>query len=311
MMLKGRSAIITGANQGLGKAIARAYIKAGANIYICARNESLLVETQRELAQETAAGQLVLARSANVANFEDCSRLVDEALDAFNQVDILVNNAGVYGPKGLLEDVDWNEWAEAIEINLYGPLLMCRAILPHFKANGYGKIVNISGGGATSPLPRLSAYAASKAAVVRMTETLALEVREHHIDVNSVAPGALNTRLLDEVLEAGPAKVGASFYEKMVKIKAEGGTPLHKGADLCVYLSSAESDGISGRLISAMWDPWANLAQYRDDLDGSDIYTLRRIIPKERGARLGRLGSLGIWVGKLLIHPVWPLSVLD
>lgn len=283
MILSGRSAIITGASQGLGKAIAQAYTKAGANIFLCARNESLLAKAKKELSEGAAASQLVLALPADVAKAEDCIRLVKAAITAFNRVDILVNNAGVYGPKGLLEDVDWAEWTKAIEINLYGPLLMYRAILPHFKANGYGKIVNLSGGGATNPLPRLSAYAASKAAVVRMTETLALEVRDYNIDINAVAPGALNTRLLDEVLEAGPGKVGRSFYEQMVKIKAKGGTPLEKGADLCVYLGSAESDDISGKLISALWDPWADLAQYRADLDGTDIYTLRRIIPKDRG----------------------------
>ena len=286
-MLSGRSAIITGASQGLGKAIAQAYIKAGANVYLCARNESVLAEAKKELLESASARQLVFALTADVAKFEDCNRLVEAAISAFNRIDILVNNAGIYGPKGLLEDVDWAAWTKAIEINLYGPLLMYRAILPHFKANSYGKIVNLSGGGATNPLPRLSAYAASKAAVVRMTETLALEARDHHIDVNAVAPGALNTRLLDEVLEAGPEIVGESFFERMEKIKAEGGTPLEKGADLCVYLGSAKSDGISGKLISAMWDPWADLAQYGEDLDGTDVYTLRRIIPKDRGMDWG------------------------
>src|SRR4029077_8750505 len=93
-----------------------------------------------------------------------------------------------------------------------GSVCFARQVLPHFKSRSYGKIVQLSGGGATNPLPRLSAYAASKAAIVRFAETLALEVHEHHIDVNSIAPGALNTRLLDEVLEAGPAEGGGGFH---------------------------------------------------------------------------------------------------
>ena len=116
-----------------------------------------------------------------------------------------MNNAGVYGPMGSIEDVDWDAWVRAIEINLFGSILMCRALLPHFKAQRYGKIIQLSGGGATNPLPRISAYAASKAAIVRFAESLALEVRDEGIDVNAIAPGALNTRMMDELLAAGPA----------------------------------------------------------------------------------------------------------
>ena len=113
-----------------------------------------------------------------------------------------------------------------MRVNLFGSVLCCRAVLPHFRANGYGKIIQLSGGGATSPLPRLSAYAASKAAVVRFAETLAEEVRGTGIDVNAIAPGALNTRLLDEVLEAGPERVGDAFYERALEQRSSGGTPL-------------------------------------------------------------------------------------
>jgi NAD(P)-dependent dehydrogenase (short-subunit alcohol dehydrogenase family) len=118
---------------------------------------------------------------------------------------------------------------------------------------------------------------------VRLTETLAEECREYAIDINAVAPGALNTRLLDEVLESGPDAVGTAFYEKALKQKSNGGTPLELGAELCVYLASSASDGITGKLISAPWDPWRNLAQYREKLQDSDIYTLRRIVEKDRG----------------------------
>jgi 3-oxoacyl-[acyl-carrier protein] reductase len=114
-------------------------------------------------------------------------------------------------------------------------------------------------------------------------ETLAEELKPHHVDVNAIAPGALKTRLVDEVLRAGPEKVGATFYAKNVKWAEEGGTPLALGAKLCVYLASAESDGITGKLISAQWDPWAKLHEHREELAGSDIYCLRRIVPGDRG----------------------------
>jgi 3-oxoacyl-[acyl-carrier protein] reductase len=136
-------------------------------------------------------------------------------------------------------------------------------------------------------LPNISAYAASKAAIVRLVETLAEELKNFHVDVNAIAPGALATRLVDEVLAAGPEKVGAAFYEKNKQWKDKGATPLELGANLAVYLASAQSDGITGKLISAQWDPWENLQKHRDELAKSDIYCLRRIVPKDRGKTWG------------------------
>jgi 3-oxoacyl-[acyl-carrier protein] reductase len=160
---------------------------------------------------------------------------------------------------------------------------MCRAVIPHFRRQGYGKIINLSGGGATAPLPRISAYACSKAAVVRLTETLAEELRDARVDVNAIAPGPLNTRLLDEVLRAGPDRVGRDFYDRSVKQRDGGGVPLEKGAALAVFLASAAGDGITGRLLSAVWDDWARLPRRREALAASDVYTLRRIVPEDRG----------------------------
>lgn len=285
--LTGRNAIITGANQGLGLEIAQAYLRAGANVLICARDEALLQRARTQLAANAAPEQIVRAEPCDVSHPEEVKALVATALHLFPQVHILVNNAGVYGPLGALEEVDWEEWARAISINLLGSVLFCRAILPHFKQQHYGKIVQLSGGGATNPLPRISAYAASKAAIVRLVETLAEEVRADHIDVNAIAPGALNTRLLDQVLEAGPEKVGSGFYARAVEQKHKGGAPLDKGAALAVFLGSAASDGITGKLLSAVWDPWQTLPAHLDELRASDVYTLRRIVPQDRGLDWG------------------------
>jgi NAD(P)-dependent dehydrogenase (short-subunit alcohol dehydrogenase family) len=287
--LTGRTAIITGANQGLGEAIARAFVQAGANLMLCARDEAKLAEVTVKLRGFCSTGQRVEMLRADVSKREDVDNLVSAALTAFPQVHILVNNAGVYGPKGPIEAVDWAEWVQAIEVNLLGSILTARAVLPHFRAHRYGKIIQLSGGGATSPLPFLSAYAASKAGVVRFMETLAEEVKSENIDVNSIAPGALNTRLLDEVLEAGPDRVGKSFYERALKQKAEGGVPLERGAELAVFLASAASDGLTGKLISAVWDPWEHFPEHMNDLQNSDIYTLRRIVPKDRDQAWGEL----------------------
>jgi NAD(P)-dependent dehydrogenase (short-subunit alcohol dehydrogenase family) len=285
-VLEGRAAIITGANQGLGLAIAQAYVAAGASLFVCARDGTRLGAVIHELQAAASGGQVVIGEAADVSKHTDVERIVRQARDAFETIHVLVNNAGIYGPLGRTDEVDWSDWVKAIEINLFGSALMCRAVLPHFRANGYGKIVQLSGGGATNPLPRISAYATSKAAVVRLAETLAEEVREEHIDVNSIAPGALNTRLLDEVLAAGPGRVGDSFYSRSVKQKQEGGAPIGRAAELAVFLASAASDGITGKLLSAIWDPWEELPTHRADMK-TDVYTLRRIVPKDRGLGWG------------------------
>ncbi len=287
MKLDGRYAIITGAGQGLGEAIAERYVAEGASVVICARNEESLALVRDRLVDRLSGDQQIITQQADVSAPADVEGLVETALANFPHLDILVNNAGVYGPIGYLEAIDWDEWVQAININLLGTVYASRAVLPHFKSRGYGKIVNLSGGGATGPLPRISAYAASKSAVVRFTETLAVEVADFGIEVNAIAPGALATRLLDEVIEAGPDGVGREFHERMLDVKARGGTPLNAGAALAVYLGSSESDGISGRLLSAEWDDWQSLHHYREVLEKSDIYTLRRIVPADRGVSLG------------------------
>lgn len=283
MKLQGRSAVITGASQGLGYEVAKHFVEAGANIMICARNVERLNEAHQSLKQYCHTKNQIMVEPANVASLHDMNRLMDRAIAQFGKIDILVANAGVYGTKGPIEEINWDEWSDAIDINLKGTVLQCRAILSHFKQQRYGKIIILSGGGATKPMPFLSAYAASKAGVVRFAETLAEEVKDYHIDVNTVAPGALNTRLLDEVLAAGPEKVGAAFYEQSVKQKQSGGNSLEIGAALCTFLAAAESDGITGRLLSAVWDPWTKLPEYINQLKQSDVYTLRRIVPKDRG----------------------------
>jgi NAD(P)-dependent dehydrogenase (short-subunit alcohol dehydrogenase family) len=285
--LEGRTAIITGASQGLGKAIAAAYVAAGANVVLCARDGKLLSDTASELQKSAVDARRVVSLAADVALEQDVRRVVGAALDHFGRLEILVNNAGVYGPLGNIDEVPWEAWVDAISINLLGSVRFAREVIPHLRERRYGKIIQLSGGGATKPLPRISAYAASKAAVVRFAETLALEVRPFNVDVNSIAAGALNTRLLDQVLRAGPGTVGADFFERSERQRAQGGTPLEVPARLAVFLASASSDGITGKLISAVWDDWEAFPQHLHELSDSDVYTLRRIGPRDRGLGWG------------------------
>lgn len=283
MQMKGRTVVITGASQGLGFAVAEAFIKEGANIAICSRNDQdlqLAAERLRTLAGDSSQ---VLAEALDVSQEQAITAFIDAVASRFGSIDILIANAGVYGPKGPIEDVDWQDWCYTVDVNLKGSVLASRAVVPYFKKQGAGKMIFLSGGGATKPLPFLSAYAVSKVAVVRYAETLAEELKSSGIDINIVAPGALNTRLLDEAIAAGPEKIGETFYQQCLTQQQEGGASLHNAAALCVYLASSKSDGITGRLISAVWDPWQHLHEFKSELEASDVYTLRRIIPDDRG----------------------------
>jgi NAD(P)-dependent dehydrogenase (short-subunit alcohol dehydrogenase family) len=287
MRLKDRFALITGGSQGLGAEIARHYVTNGASVLLCARSADKLAEQQQALAPLLAPGARVATVAGDVGQAKDVDLIFEKLRGEFPRLDILVNNAGVYGPMGNIEDVDWNEWVEAIRINLLGVVYVARTALPMFRAQRYGKIINISGGGATNPMPAITAYATAKAGVVRFTESLALECRNDRIDVNAIAPGALATQMMDQLLEAGPEKVGRQFFERMKKIADEGGTPLGVGAALCVFLGSSESDGITGKLIAAQWDRWEDWPKHLDELNASDVYTLRRITGRDRKKEWG------------------------
>ena len=280
MKLSSKKALITGASHGLGRKIAEVFASEGADVLICGRNSEDLAAAQRDIVQ-TGKGR-VLAQKADISVESDVNDLVGVAERELGGVDILVCNAGVYGPKGAIDEVEWDQWRQAIEINLIGAVLCCRSLLKLLRKSSAGKIILLSGGGATKPMPFLSAYAASKAAVVRFAETLAEELRAESIDVNSVAPGALNTRMLQEILDAGPERVGDAYFNASLKQRDSGGSSLETAAALCLYLAGEESNGITGKLISAVWDPWRTLDEHRDDLSKTDVFTLRRIVPHDR-----------------------------
>lgn len=286
-ILSNKVAIITGANQGLGLEIAKTYAAAGANLMLCARDEYLLNAALLEVKRYAVADQEILAQKTDVSSEAEVSNLIDSTFNQLGECHILVNNAGIYGPKGDIDGVNWYEWTKAVEINVYGSVLLCRKLMPHFKQRRYGKVIQLSGGGATNPLPKFSAYAVSKAAIVRFAETLAEEVRGFGIDVNAIAPGALNTRMLDEVLIAGPEVVGKGFYEKSLKQKESGGASMDRAAELALFLASQRSDGITGKLISAAWDNWEEWPKHISELDRTDAYTLRRIVGRDRNLDWG------------------------
>ncbi len=278
----GRRVLVTGASRGFGFAVARELLRSQASVMLSARSANDLADARGSLVREFPDATVATC-ACDVSRPDDVAALSAATERELGGLDVLVCNAGIYGPKGPIESTDLVAWSHALAVNVTGVVACAAAFSELLGASARGKVVILSGGGATKPMPFLSAYAASKAAVVRFGETLAEEWKTRGIDVNMVAPGALNTRLLDEIIEAGPEAVGEAFYAASLKQQASGGTPMERGARLCAYLASRVSDGITGRLISAVWDPWEQLADHAQALKDSDIYTLRRIVPEDRG----------------------------
>jgi len=275
--LAGRTALITGGGRGIGEAIGVAFATEGADLLLVSRTEAELSTVADRC---RALGRRCFIGVGDVSIRADVGRLVDGALRDLGHLDILVNAAGVYGPIGPVTDVDLGEWARALSVNLLGTLYMCHDVIPSMQRQRSGSIINFSGGGATSPLSRFSAYGVSKAAVVRLTETVAEEVAGDNIRVNAIAPGAIDTKLQNDVLKAG-ARAG-DLYQRITALRESGagGTPVSVPAELAVFLASDASAGLTGRLISAPHDPWRDWDPAKiAALAGTPWYTLRRIDP--------------------------------
>jgi 3-oxoacyl-[acyl-carrier protein] reductase len=282
-MLIGRRVLVTGASRGLGAVIALQLARVGADVALIARDAEQLGVVRGQIEQALVGEhQRVFTHVADLAQQEQVETGFDSCNQALGGIDMLINNAAIQGPIGPFDQVDWAAWSQVFAIDLFAAARLCQRVIPQMRARKYGKIINLSGGGATGPRPDFSAYAAAKAALVRFSETLAEELRVDGIDVNSVSPGAMNTRMLDELLAAGP-QGAAREYERAMAQQQSGGVPPDQAAALILFLASPAADGITGRLLSAVWDDWTALPDRRDALAGSDIYTLRRIVPADRG----------------------------
>jgi 3-oxoacyl-[acyl-carrier protein] reductase len=271
--LTGRLALITGGGRGIGEAIAQRFAAEGAELVLAARTE---VELERVAASCRAAGAKCSTHVLDVSVRNQVQHLVEEA----GPVDVLVNCAGTYGPIGPLPDNDMDEWERGLRVNLMGTVYACRAVIPGMVERGRGSIINLSGGGATQPLPNFSLYAVSKAAVARLTDTLAAELAGTGVRVNAIAPGAIDTRLQDDVLGAGD-RAGALFHRmQTMRETGKGSTPADVPARLALFLASDASAGLTGKLISAPHDPWQDWDRTKiESLNRSPWYTVRRLDP--------------------------------
>ena len=260
--------LITGGSKGIGRVAAEALAERDWRVALLAREEQALEQTRREL-----PGEGHEAFAMDVADEGAWGRLASRVGD----VQGLVCAAAVLDPVGPIGSYAVADFRRTVEVNLLGTLLAIRACLPGLRAAG-GAIVTFSGGGATAPLPRFDAYAASKAAVVRLSENLSIELADQGVRINCVAPGFVATGIHESTLAAGPDLAGADYFKRTREELKRGGAPASEAAGLVCQLLEGDPDALfTGKLISAQWDPWREPSFRRRLAEEPDFATLRRI----------------------------------
>jgi NAD(P)-dependent dehydrogenase (short-subunit alcohol dehydrogenase family) len=279
-----RLTLITGASRGLGAHLASRFWHTGWSLILVARDEAALADACVKF--EKRPLQTLELVSCDLASSDQIKKLTFSLKEKYQSLDLLINNAAIQGPIGSLEQNDFDEWVKALQINLLAPVLLCKELIPLLSQASNASIINLSGGGATGPRPSFSSYSSSKAALVRFSETLSDELRAQNIRVNSIAPGAMKTNMLEEIL-AFPINAGDRELESAKKVFSQGGASMDRVADLMLFLASNDSRGITGKLISAAWDNWEEWPNHISELNKTDAFTLRRIVGRDRNIDWG------------------------
>jgi NAD(P)-dependent dehydrogenase (short-subunit alcohol dehydrogenase family) len=266
--LDGQVALVTGAGRGIGRAIALALSAAGAAVAVCARSEDEVTAVAREIADRKGRAIAVRCDVLHRNEVEDMAAQVEAAI---GPADLLVNNAGQSGPAGPMAVTDPDQWWQALEINLRGPLYCARAVLPGMLSRGYGRIVNVSSSVGFAAVPMLSAYAVSKAALYRLSENLAAETRGQGVTVFTIVPGLVRTAISESLLSCGEPSIEQWFKDAFAN---QQDVSAESAATLVVYLASGAADVLSGRYIFATEDV-AQMVARADEIEDHDLYVLR------------------------------------
>lgn len=269
MELKGACVVVTGGSRGIGKAMAAAFAARGARVVISARSKDELEATVAGLG---AGGGRLLGVPTDVTDPEQVERMATLAEREFGPVSVLVNNAGSLTAVGPTWEVDRGQWLTDVRTNLWGTFLCCRAVMPGMVARGCGYVVNLVGGGATSPHVYGSAYGCSKAGVLAFTETLALEAADTGVKVFALSPGLVRTRMTTALAEQPAGRRWRPFIGQMLKDGRD--VPPEEAAQLALKLVSGRADRLSGCLFSVRED-FDRIVQAADGVLASDGLRLR------------------------------------
>ncbi len=263
--------VITGTSSGIGRHLAEQLAAQGHSVWGLARSA------------QTAVFSTSVCDVSDWAQVESARHAVAQA---WPQVDALICAAAIQGAVGPAMQADPQAWSHTVRVDLDGTFFAIRAFWDLLGAGARrAKIICFSGGGATKARANFSAYAAAKTGVVRLVENLAVEWSGAPVDINAIAPGAINTAMTQETVRLGPERAGRDEFAAAQRQLASGGQPMAQAQGLVEFLLSEKSDGLTGRLLSAQWDDWANLGAHAATLAASEIYQLRRILPEERGVK--------------------------
>lgn len=261
--------VVTGGGRGLGRAFALALARQGMRVAVVARSAHQIDETVRLIQSE---GGNAIAVPADVTRKADVRAMVETVESKQGPIDLLVNNAGAGPPFGPTWESDPEEWWRTVETNLKGPLLCCHAVLPEMIRRKRGRIINLASAAGTRSVPYMSAYVTSKAALIRFTEVLADEVREHGVSLFSIQPGTVRTAMAEELLRSEAGQRWMPWFKKIFDNGADDSP--QAGAELVLYLASGAADALSGRFFIAPGEP-ADVVRNADEVRARDLHLLR------------------------------------
>jgi NAD(P)-dependent dehydrogenase (short-subunit alcohol dehydrogenase family) len=267
--LQSQVAIVTGGGRGIGRATALALARAGTRVAVVARSEEQVAESVRNIKE---AGGQALAVVADVSDAAAVERMAREVESTLGPADLLVNNAGAVGPLGPLWEADAADWWHSFEVNLRGPYLCSRAILPGMIARRRGRIINLATGAATVAVAHMGAYVIAKTALIRFTENLAAELVGSGVHAFAVDPGTVRTAMTGDVLESEAGRKWLPWFRKLFDRGRD--VPPEKAAHLVVQLASGRADALSGRFL-AVSDDLAKLLERSEEIQTGELYALR------------------------------------
>ncbi len=264
-----RKYLVTGSSYGLGAQLSKKLLLEGNIVFGISRSGN----------SELTAFHNYHDFKIDVTDYSLIKAVFEEITSEFHFLNGVVHAAAVSGPIGKIEDINPADWYKTININLMGTYNLISLSAKHFRETKSGNFLAISGGGATSPMPRMTAYAASKTGVVRLVESVAKDFMEYpKVTFNSIAPGIMKTQMIDQVIDAGSDRVGIEYYKRILEFKTTGQDSLPRALGLICYLLSSEEHLITGKLISAVWDEWPRIFDDKEYRENLDIHTLRRVI---------------------------------